>query len=459
MGLTRKWSVESKDFEMLVKDSDISLLIQERSRGLLRSIRLGSSEAVWLLHIFEKLIIVKDSMYDGRERLKSILVPEGKNQKGWSKLESELQIAIRFFQPFLLALGNDAMKKKMCFTKVLQSTMWLIEDLFWSSIETIARVPKWLSGGNVEKMKHSKIFAPMCSCPRAPVKVLGKEKDEGVLLEVTETQSYAAELSVILSPVQIVPPMKLALAKSGLLRSSPLSHTKAAACGCDVPGGKHFTDRGYMEFGGYEYCGFCASGLPGFWLAKSSVLEGAGVQPNVSLGKTSVMGARPKSYFRHNKKNRPVKVKRLQMGWANKVGDPGALSSTAGTPTILVWWMEFYTWGSSKRHRWGWGKVSEEPLVVFVASPTVYVVSPVVSMAPLTVFVAQLVSAGVASGAIFGSEGSAPRLGFYSNSIPLGVCEQAIGIVEFVSLRAGLDVGLLEEMEGREAFSNQYGGV
>ena len=52
MGLTRKWSVESKDFKMQVKDGDTSLLIQERSRGLLRSIRLGSSEEVWLLHIF-----------------------------------------------------------------------------------------------------------------------------------------------------------------------------------------------------------------------------------------------------------------------------------------------------------------------------------------------------------------------------------------------------------------------
>ena len=46
MGLSRSWSVESKDFEMLVKDGDTGLLIQERSRGLLRSIRLGSSMAI-----------------------------------------------------------------------------------------------------------------------------------------------------------------------------------------------------------------------------------------------------------------------------------------------------------------------------------------------------------------------------------------------------------------------------
>jgi hypothetical protein len=53
MGLSRKWSVESKDFEMVVKDGDTSLFIQEKSRGVLRSIRLGNKEVVWLLHIFE----------------------------------------------------------------------------------------------------------------------------------------------------------------------------------------------------------------------------------------------------------------------------------------------------------------------------------------------------------------------------------------------------------------------
>jgi hypothetical protein len=52
MGLTRRWSVESKDFEMKVKDGETELLIQERSKGVLRSVRMGSKEIVWLLHIF-----------------------------------------------------------------------------------------------------------------------------------------------------------------------------------------------------------------------------------------------------------------------------------------------------------------------------------------------------------------------------------------------------------------------
>lgn len=61
---------------------------------------------------------------DVSERRKSIMVPERRNQKGWSKLESELQIAIRFFQPFLLAPGNVVVKKKS-FAEVIQSTMRL----------------------------------------------------------------------------------------------------------------------------------------------------------------------------------------------------------------------------------------------------------------------------------------------------------------------------------------------
>ena len=114
-------------------------------------------------------------------------------------------------------------------------------------------MPKWLLGGNVEKMKHNKISTLMCSCPRASEKVLGKEKDKGVLLEVAKTQSYATKFLAILSPMQIVPLVKLALVKYGMLHSNPLSHAKAVACGCDVPSGKNFTDIGYVEFEGYEY--------------------------------------------------------------------------------------------------------------------------------------------------------------------------------------------------------------
>jgi hypothetical protein len=61
MGLSRGWIVESKDFEMLVKDGSTGLKIKERSKGLLRSICLDSKECTWLLNIFDELMAVKDS--------------------------------------------------------------------------------------------------------------------------------------------------------------------------------------------------------------------------------------------------------------------------------------------------------------------------------------------------------------------------------------------------------------
>jgi hypothetical protein len=61
MGLSRRWSVESKDFEMLVKDDSTELVIKERCRGQLRSIRLNSQESMWLLKFFDQLVVAEDS--------------------------------------------------------------------------------------------------------------------------------------------------------------------------------------------------------------------------------------------------------------------------------------------------------------------------------------------------------------------------------------------------------------
>jgi hypothetical protein len=63
------------------------------------------------------------------------------------------------------------------------------------------------------------------------------------------------------------------------------------------------------------------------------------------------------------------------------------------------------------------GKVSEEPLVVSMASPAVFVVSLVVSMAPSPIFVAQLMSAETTSGTIFSNEGVHLGLGFTQTPI------------------------------------------
>jgi hypothetical protein len=134
--------VESKDLEMLVKDSSTGLKFQERCRGLLRSVRLSNQESVWLLDIFDELVAAKDSRvfkdqskpgfpcvlaqhcfnrhgdflvieeYNDRERCGSVLIPNGRLQKGWESFASELWIAINFVQPFLAAPSNMPVKKR-----------------------------------------------------------------------------------------------------------------------------------------------------------------------------------------------------------------------------------------------------------------------------------------------------------------------------------------------------------
>ncbi|KAE8099762.1 hypothetical protein FH972_017716 [Carpinus fangiana] len=117
----------------------------------------------------------------------SVIVPEGKNQRGWNKLESELQIAVRFFQPFLLAPGNEAVKKQRSFTEVLNATVRQTKELFRPSFESLARVPRWLLGGNVDQYKLQSSKAPLIPttllvtlalvrhCPLAPAKMAAYE--------------------------------------------------------------------------------------------------------------------------------------------------------------------------------------------------------------------------------------------------------------------------------------------
>ena len=53
--------VESKQFETIVKDDSTRVKIQERCSGQLHSIHLNILESTWLLNIFDKLVVAKDS--------------------------------------------------------------------------------------------------------------------------------------------------------------------------------------------------------------------------------------------------------------------------------------------------------------------------------------------------------------------------------------------------------------
>jgi hypothetical protein len=198
MGLSRGWTVESKDFEMLVKDGSTGLKIKERSKGLLRFVHLDSKESTWLLNIFDELMAVKDSRvfrdqsvkgylrilaqhcfnrygdflaieeYEGRARWGSVLILEGRLRKGWDRFASELRIAINFFQPFLAGPKLATVKKKRSFIEVLMSSVRSMEEVFNPSSMPIARVLKWLAGAADNPMKKSVFPATASRFPVIP---------------------------------------------------------------------------------------------------------------------------------------------------------------------------------------------------------------------------------------------------------------------------------------------------
>jgi hypothetical protein len=61
MAGSRMWSVESKDFEFLIKGGLSGMRIIERSYKIHRSIFLQKEELAWLAHIAEKLAVVQSS--------------------------------------------------------------------------------------------------------------------------------------------------------------------------------------------------------------------------------------------------------------------------------------------------------------------------------------------------------------------------------------------------------------
>jgi hypothetical protein len=59
MAGSRRWSVESKEFKVLVKEGAAGMRIYERSNGKQRSIFLQKDELAWLVKIVEELVAVE----------------------------------------------------------------------------------------------------------------------------------------------------------------------------------------------------------------------------------------------------------------------------------------------------------------------------------------------------------------------------------------------------------------
>jgi hypothetical protein len=123
MGDSRKWSVESKDFELSIKGGNLGVRIVERSNRKQRSVFIHRDEVAWLWGSVEvvvkvetpevfwdqsragcpRVIVQKCSnrhgrfvtveVFDGRRRSGTILIPEGRYGQGWKRLIFELKKA------------------------------------------------------------------------------------------------------------------------------------------------------------------------------------------------------------------------------------------------------------------------------------------------------------------------------------------------------------------------------
>jgi hypothetical protein len=123
MGSSRRWSVESKVFELAIKGGNLGVRMVERSNGKHSSVFLLRDELVWMLGSMEVMervgtskvfwdqsragvprIIVQQRAnrngrflaveeFDGRRRNGIILIPEGRQGQGWERLASELRLA------------------------------------------------------------------------------------------------------------------------------------------------------------------------------------------------------------------------------------------------------------------------------------------------------------------------------------------------------------------------------
>jgi hypothetical protein len=61
MPFSRRWSVESKDFELLVVGGETTVRFCESCKGMLRSILMDRDETAWLVRIFEELAVGEET--------------------------------------------------------------------------------------------------------------------------------------------------------------------------------------------------------------------------------------------------------------------------------------------------------------------------------------------------------------------------------------------------------------
>jgi hypothetical protein len=155
MGEGRKWSVEAKEFEILIKGGLSGIRIVEKRNSRRRSICVQRDEILWLVGAVEtaanvdtsevfwdqsragyiRLIVQRRANrhgrfltieeYEGRRRSGSVLIPEGWSGQGWHRLIAELGLAcssLKVGRGFRLDKAERATVGQRSFAEVVGAT-------------------------------------------------------------------------------------------------------------------------------------------------------------------------------------------------------------------------------------------------------------------------------------------------------------------------------------------------
>jgi hypothetical protein len=179
MGFSSSWSVEAKEFEVVVVGGESGVRIRESCKGRHRSILLDRSELAWLIKTFESLVCVEDSRvfwdqsrygfpriiaqrhfnghggfmvieeFTGIRRKDSIFIPEGRAGKGWIRFREELRLVSEFLRAGSRDREVDSevpaiQRGRRSYAEVLAKTASSMEAPFGEITGPVARVPRWV---------------------------------------------------------------------------------------------------------------------------------------------------------------------------------------------------------------------------------------------------------------------------------------------------------------------------
>jgi hypothetical protein len=208
MSCSRRWSVESKDLELVVAGGETWVRFRENCKEKMRSIFLERDEIAWLVRIFEELVIVDDSRvfwnqaslgfprviaqrcfnrhgsfllveeYAGSRKSGVVLVPEGRRGEGWDLFGSALRCVNEYLRDggsrvdARLEVQSQALRGRRSFAEVLKNTGPPLEINTGVCLGKVARVPIWLKNLPAGASKTTVVPQTLAQAPAFGKKIL-----------------------------------------------------------------------------------------------------------------------------------------------------------------------------------------------------------------------------------------------------------------------------------------------